>query len=397
MNNISVIGGIDTIYYSVFISDKSHENLKTWVDLIQDLRKMGQTIIRVSPVSGESDLAIGVFPSFRNTQYKYVIGSDSFKVGMYYTESLVDMASPLYVTLSSVFISEHGYSHCLSIVDDFIANTLELEVVSKRLSRLDLFCDTDEMFLRESYLKYFIRTSRHADFHFPAAKEDFDTIIAVDSQGFERFRKFTGFTFGKRGSSIYSRVYLKNAEIRISEKEYMLDWWKEKGLNIEKDIWRVEFELHRQQLKDLGFTEFSQLDSESLNLLWGYLTNRVLRFIQIPNKKHTERTKPRRVWKKIQNVSFEVKERIKFYDKLPQSFDATIAQIYGLLSKVAVDYSKHHEYKQAVSMDFAIDVVRNYFTEQRFTDKVKERENNLAFTHSNLERYFERKEYLQQK
>lgn len=348
---------------------------------------MGKTIIRSSPVSGETGLTLGIYPGIKNTQYKYVVGNDDFKVGMYHTESVMDMASPLYILLASKFLAEHGYEKCIEQVDYFCKYILELDISSRRLSRMDLFCDSDELFLTPAHLKYFIRTSKHADFHTPATEDDYEKLLPLDAKGFERYRQFTGFTFGRRGKSIYSRVYLKKTEIRVSEKDYLLQWWQDMGLRIEKDIWRVEFELKRQQLKDLGITEFSQLNSESLNVLWEYLTSKCLRFIQAKNKWHTERTKPRKAWKKIQAVKFIVKNTVKFTEKMPQAFEATVNQIYGLLSKLAVDYSQIHQYGEAVGMDFAIDIVRNYYAEQKFTDKVKEKENRLASNKPILERY----------
>lgn len=388
-----VVGGIDTIYYSVYIHGFCKQTLKLWIEHVEYCRKRKEVVLKDKPFrSGgfnEPMPSVAIFPPLKGTNYKAVVGTDDFRIGMFYTESTRDRSSPLYVLLSSKFLMENGYQDCISKVRIFIEKILELEITAEQLSRLDLYCDSDEIFLSERHLKYFIRTSRDARFHKPR-DDDKEEFVIQDVAGYEKARVFTGFTFGQRNKSIFSRVYLKKAEIRKSEKNYLFDWWKEHGLNIDRDIWRVEFELHRSQLKDLGFTEFSQLDSEALNILWEYLTTKVLRFIQTPNKDHTERTKPRRAWRKIQNVRFNVKERFRVPDRLPQRFDELVAQVVGLLSKISVSYSKSHNYTKSVDLDFCLDIIKNYYSDELFKDKVREKENELAFTNSILERYFEK-------
>lgn len=83
---------------------------------------------------------------------------------------------------------------------------------------------------------------------------------------------------GRFGSKLYSRIYLKSAEIKVSGKDYLEPYWLEKGCQKEDSVWRVEFSLSGDFLK-----EFHDLESgdnlhhwqdfkKNIPKIWNYCT-----------------------------------------------------------------------------------------------------------------------------
>jgi hypothetical protein len=92
--------------------------------------------------------------------------------------------------------------------------------------------------------------------------------------------QFTGFTIGY-GGKVKCRLYNKTLEIKKSNKTYLYPLWAECGWEGEYPVWRLEFEIHRPVLKELGIFSTDNFDSH-LNGLWQHLIQKWLR-LTIPN------------------------------------------------------------------------------------------------------------------
>ncbi|HEX2681686.1 MAG TPA: hypothetical protein VHQ03_10375, partial [Candidatus Dormibacteraeota bacterium] len=81
-------------------------------------------------------------------------------------------------------------------------------------------------------------------------------------------RLFTGFTFGR--DSMVARLYDKSLEISQSGKVWMRDVWTN-ARNGTLPVWRLEFQLRRQVLKECG-VDTPEGAIEQRSELWSYAT-----------------------------------------------------------------------------------------------------------------------------
>ena len=88
-------------------------------------------------------------------------------------------------------------------------------------------------------------------------------------------RQFSGFMIGA-GGALSARLYNKSLEIETSGKNFFKDVWSRYGWQPDQTVWRLEFQFRRSILKELGVTQFYQLD-DSLGSLWAYATKSWLR------------------------------------------------------------------------------------------------------------------------
>lgn len=68
----------------------------------------------------------------------------------------------------------------------------------------------------------------------------------------------TALTWGKTGRAIQVQIYNKSKELReVKMKRYIVDAWKAAGLDLERDVWRVEFRIRAQgkELENLSTGE----------------------------------------------------------------------------------------------------------------------------------------------
>jgi len=106
-----------------------------------------------------------------------------------------------------------------------------------------------------------------------------------------------GITVGK--GQICARIYDKPKEIKdISKKYWMYDIWGIKEIPKEKRIYRVEFQIRREVIKDLGAGEggdfFMKIDE-----VWAYCTKKWLQMKDGYGKEHKLR-KPLSWWEVVQ-------------------------------------------------------------------------------------------------
>lgn len=109
----------------------------------------------------------------------------------------------------------------------------------------------------------------------------------------------SGFTVG-RGNPMLARIYNKSLEIKKSGKTWFHQIWLDNGWDQQSDVWRVEFQLRRQVLKELKIIDFETFLSKQ-DELWVYLTQQWLT-IRNPSNDNVSRWKLKRKWKLIQRT-----------------------------------------------------------------------------------------------
>lgn len=106
------------------------------------------------------------------------------------------------------------------------------------LSRLDIACDFDE--IGDDVAKMFdegliyVQKKKEGCMFYDNSEKDGYVI-----------RKPRQISFGSKTSKIKWKLYNKSKEIKVSHKEYIEHMWHEEGLDLSKDIWRLEVSLTR--------------------------------------------------------------------------------------------------------------------------------------------------------
>lgn len=121
---------------------------------------------------------------------------------------------------------------------------------------------------------------------------------ATDTKIFHSNKKFTGIMIGK---GIFSaRMYDKPLEIQQqSNKTYLYDVWGLKAVPKNYKIIRVEFQLRREAIKQLGIKHLHDL-FDFIQNIWSYCTKEWLKFQDNPGKQSHQR-KTLDWWESIQN------------------------------------------------------------------------------------------------
>lgn len=131
------------------------------------------------------------------------------------------------------------------------------------LSRLDIACDFDE--IGDDVAKMFDEGLIYVQ----KKKEGCMFYDTMEKDGYV-IRKPRQISFGSKTSKIKWKLYNKSKEIKVSHKEYIEHMWHEEGLDLSKDIWRLEVSLTRVSSlqclnKDnvdlLDFREFMERES----------------------------------------------------------------------------------------------------------------------------------------
>lgn len=78
---------------------------------------------------------------------------------------------------------------------------------------------------------------------------------------------FTGFFFGKKNMAF--RLYNKSIEIKKSGNLWIIERWNKNGYDPEIPVWRIEYQLRREKLRELNIKTVSDA-LDSLDSLWTY-------------------------------------------------------------------------------------------------------------------------------
>lgn len=109
---------------------------------------------------------------------------------------------------------------------------------------------------------------------------------AVNVASFDWHRKLTGLGIGS--GMISARLYDKPLEIATqSHKVWMFDVWRLPSVPLGRRVIRVEFQLRREAIKDLGIDTLAELLAQGGNV-WAYCTQEWLKLQDDPGKHHTQ-------------------------------------------------------------------------------------------------------------
>ena len=127
---------------------------------------------------------------------------------------------------------------------------------------------------------------------------------AVEIHSYAKDQEFTGWTVGM-GGVIAARLYNKTKELKHSGKSWAAELWRPAGWEPGQAVWRLEFEMKRDYLKE---RDLSSLESVLVNLngLWRYATTEWLRLTEPnPNDATRARWPTHSLWTALASVDWE--------------------------------------------------------------------------------------------
>lgn len=220
-----------------------------------------------------------------------------------------------------------------------------------KLSRVDLCMDTlfPENLWEKNIFDYRVTQSTYGAMHF------YHTHL-------------TGITFGK--GVLSARLYDKFIEIKqSSQKTWMFEIWGYDQPPKGKKIIRIEFQVRREAIKQLGLDKYSDLFRLQKNL-WKYCTGVWLKFQDNPGRKsHQRKTFP--WWIEVQNGLSDSSSAYPLIrcQAMSQNQEQLYCQANGMLSSMAALFheTNHSDFDSVVTMEDQI----NYFTEHAVAKGIK--------------------------
>lgn len=141
------------------------------------------------------------------------------------------------------------------------------------------------------------------------------------------------------GGDISARLYNKTLELEKSGKDYLKEIWRDQGWEPGQSVWRLEFQLKRNTLRQLNICTFPELMSH-LSAIWAYASSDWLRLtLPDPSDKTQSRWPLHPLWMALQQANWETElpcERRKTSTGSPPSDKSLFVNgISGLTSYMA--------------------------------------------------------------
>ncbi len=258
--------GVDSLYlsYPGVLAEDWNRKLGYLKELAQSASETQQALAQV--VIGEH--LFEVLDKGRG-RFSYVLVDNCYHIQASNSNS---KALPLaYVQISSEYLCAVGVEQAEKSLR-FIVNTLGLVKEPANVSRGDLYVDfvADVRMDLFNPLESWVTRTQSIDLHY-------------------RYGQFSGWSFGL-GSDVSARLYDKTLEIeKKSKKFYMHDLWRAAGWDGEKPVWRMEFQVKRDVLVELGVIKIEHL-LEAQRGLWRYFTEDWLR-LAVPSPTDSNQTR----------------------------------------------------------------------------------------------------------
>lgn len=177
---------------------------------------------------------------------------------------------------SSVMLWHGGWAHAIARVELLVRAMLHGGVFTRphAVSRLDMCVDFQGWIpVDADLLRCVTRATYNGAHHICAA--------------------LSGFSFGR--GEVTARIYDKTLELAQSGKEWMRAVWESSGYDVTAPVWRLEFELRREALRQMRMGSLPGA-FEHLGRLWEYLTTRWLRLTMPGATDRRERWKTDPAW-----------------------------------------------------------------------------------------------------
>ena len=277
----ALLFGIDSLYLSYYgqLAEDWDKKLFELKENAQSEDEKNQALAQVAIGSHLFEVRDKGVPRF-----PYVLSDNCFFIKLNRSES--NKLPMAHVQISSEYLAAVGVEAAENDLR-FVINTLGLVHGAASVSRADLFLD-------------FTCIDDLSAIHQP----DWVTRANLMAKYFDcrLDDPFTGWVIGM-GGDLHARLYEKVVEIKTkSHKTWLFSLWEANGWQTDDKVWRMEFQIEKQLLKQLMIFNLPDLQ-EMQSALWRYLTCDWLR-LTIPSLTDLKRDRwPNHpLWDDIANV-----------------------------------------------------------------------------------------------
>ncbi|MFG0262505.1 MAG: hypothetical protein ACF788_08960 [Novipirellula sp. JB048] len=258
--------GIDGLVLALDVNWRNDHSFEMLGDLKSEAKAEGvEQPMVIQPLDGTAEALFNVQPhGARGHEWLLISGEMSLRIGSWLEPG---PRPSVMAELRSETLWTHGPHGAVARLRTIIGG-LGGQIVHERASRVDPCVDVlvPASLWRAQLLDHIVTRAAHA-------------------APFFRNKRLTGLQIGK--GTIMCRMYDKPLEIvQQSSKFWMWDVWGVESIDKDHRIIRVEFQLKRQAIKDLGIDTFADL-MENMPGLWAYCTSRWLRMVNDASHHHT--------------------------------------------------------------------------------------------------------------
>lgn len=235
--------------------------------------------------------------------YKWVVAGEDMHLRLTDADNLPTVS----VRLLALGLAAYGWEELYSKAWELISQLGHLTPAG--MSRIDLFADFQGLTPTSNLMAGIVCPATYRAVH----------LAGTTPQTYQ---------YGKH--EVVCRVYNKTAEIRSSGKGWLREAWRQsEDYDPDQDVWRIEFQLRRDFLKDTGGPEATSV-FERLAELWVTC----LRWceLRIPEGENQSRWAVHPAWAELAKLSPEASPlpRLKVVGSV-ESFEAVVPQMSGLL------------------------------------------------------------------
>lgn len=275
--------GVDSLYLS--FSGSIHPHIEKRLIELKERAQSDSLAEKSQAIFEIQDSQFEVLPRGA-ARFPYILSDGMYNIRLSSRESeKMPLAA---VQIRSQGLTKSGAEEPVHYLESLLREMGQVQAI--KVSRIDLCCDftSDVAFGVVSDLAWVSRSN----------KRNWYTEGGV----------FTGFVFGQ-GSPMSARLYDKTLQIKKSKQDYLRDLWWMLGWDREKTVWRLEFQIKRPVLVELGLSSFEDVQS-SLGSLWNYATSNWLRLV-CPGKDQTKSRWPNHpLWDDLQRAEFSTDDHV---------------------------------------------------------------------------------------
>lgn len=240
------------------------------------------------------------------------------------------------------------------------------EIMETKISRVDMALHIDSLEFNLSDIDSFVGKFNKDSIH--RCNRNIETLY-----------------FGSRKTQkVLCRIYNKSREIlETRDKYWFFDIWSKNGLDV-SNVWNLEFELHRDFLREIKVNTFEEL-IDNLKGMWEYLTHEWIRYIDKDSATRKTRCKLQDFWKTVQHGydSFDMDGHIQREVQRLRDSSKYVPSAVGYLTSLsalvnindvdeAIDYLRfvmngYLHKKKASTFEDEVDKKKKYYTELGWT------------------------------
>jgi hypothetical protein len=214
--------------------------------------------------------------------FPYILQDARFRIQV--ASSKVKKLPLAYVQVSSDFLTHVGVQEAVRQLEAIINELGDREGPAK-VARIDLCADFQ------------------TDVHMESWSREAWVTRAASINSYSVDGKFSGWAIGL-GGVIAGRLYDKSLEIETSGKTYLRDLWTMAIYEPEQPVFRLEFEIKREILKQYGLNDLPSV-LNVLDALWLYATEKWLR-LAVPDPEDSNRARwpTHWLWQQLMGVDW---------------------------------------------------------------------------------------------